>query len=100
MIYFSFLGDQFSFCLYTQDPVWVSRVGTAVCRLLKRLSIQGFGGNHAADAGGVVCVCVCAQGARCTWWRAPCSLRRGGVESGVGGGGVRGVVGGVEWGCV
>lgn len=64
MIYFSFLGDQFSFCLYTQDPVWVSRVGTAVCRLLKRLSIQGFGGNQAADAGGVVCVCVCARRGR------------------------------------
>ena len=73
-----------------------------MCRLLKGLSIQGFGGNQAADAGGVVCVCVCVQGARCTWWRAPCSLRRGGVESGSGGrrcpgrGGWGGVVGGVK----
>lgn len=62
MIYFSFLGDQFSFCLCTQDPVWV-KPGRCSGVPLKGLSIQGFGGNQAADASGVVCLCVCAGGA-------------------------------------
>ena len=48
-----------------------------------------------------LCVCVCASRGRAVLGggnRVDCAAA--GSKVGVGGGGVRGVVGGVEWGCV